>query len=213
MQKIIFNFIFLFCLLSCTGQEDEKIEKELKKCVNEEINKNLQLADDLKSINFYDLMLEIERVLLKEEVLINSSKTEYYNLFDNIKESKGERLKITYNKIFALCKDIGFDFELFIIIDTIFTKCPYETSIDYKDTQGKLMYTQAILLNQLISEGYENHIIIKDLIDIIEEEKFNKIIYRAPIIFLTLINLDRKYNPVNRKLEEQTKGKKFLNKG
>ena len=56
-----------------------------------------------------------------------------------------------------------------------------------------------------MGEGFDNKDLLAELFQVVDEENFEKIIYRAPIIVLVMINLDKKYNLDLKKYEASKK--------
>ena len=54
---------------------------------------------------------------------------------------------------------------------------------------------------------YYDEKLLKELFSLVDEKSFSKIIYRAPIIVLVMINLDYKYNREFIKRRRQLRGK------
>ena len=201
MKSMIYIFIIAFSSIACASQET-KIEKALKKCVNE----NIAEIHEGKAIDFYEFILGIENEMLASRMVEDNTKKSYLHLFDNLYNHNNYENE--YKKLTKIIREIGFDFNAFTINDIIFNQCPYKISVDAKDSEGKDIYTQGVILNRLMAQGFDDKKLSKKLINSIDKKNFNKIVYRAPVILLVMINLNRKYNPAYKKLEEYQEGRK-----
>lgn len=213
LKKTSIGFLIFITFLSCQSQNNSIIEEKLKECVNEVVNATtIDLESyDKNPFDFYYFMLEIEQKMLDSKMLQESNKNSYLNLFKNI-QSETIDFNKEYTSIIEMIEDKGFDFNLYRINDGVFNQCPYKVSVDTKDSEGKLIYNQGAILNKMMEQGYYNETLLSDLMELTTEKEFGKIIYRAPVILLVIINLDNEYNPTLKEREEFKKGKTFLGK-
>lgn len=201
MIKTKFLILLLILInISCSDQEKE-IEEELQNCVNQELK-------DLRpeSKNFYGIMMEMEEKMMEKSILKDNDRKNYHDLFDRM-ATGSERIEEFYNENIEYL-DQNFPFYLFLANDIIFNQCPYKVSSQKKEQQ---IYKQGELQNKVMESGFDNLELNKRLIKNVEESDFQKNVYRAPVIYLALINMDLKYNPDYQKLEEYKKGRQFLN--
>ena len=198
--KLLISLAILF-IASCSAQEKE-IEKDLQSCIKQELK-------DLRpeSTDFYKIMVEMEERMLAKGVLKDNKRKDYQNLFGNI-SPESEKIEEFYKENIEYL-DNNFPFHLFLANDIIFNQCPYKVSSSNKEQQ---IYKQGELQNKIMESGFENLKLNKKLITNVRESDFQKIVYRAPVILLTLINIDRKFNPDREKIEEYKKDRHFLNK-
>ena len=197
------KFLILLLILiniSCSGQENE-IEEELQNCVIQELK-------DLRpeSTNFYGIMIEMEKRMIEKGILKDNDRKDYQNMFDSMAKGS-ERIEEFYNENIEYL-DQNFPFYLFLANDIIFNQCPFKVS---SQTKEQKIYKQGELQNKVMESGFDNLELNKRLIKNVEEPDFRKSVYRAPVIYLALINMDLKYNPDYLKLEEYKKGRQFLN--
>ncbi len=213
LKKTSISLLIFIVFSFCQSQNNNIIEEKLKECVNEVVNvANGDLeSSDKNPFDFYDFVLEIEQKMLGSKMLKESNKHSYLNLFRSI-QSETIDFNKEYTDIINMTEDKGFDFNLYYINEGIFNQCPYKVSVDTKDNQGKLIYRQGSILNRMMEQGYDNEVLLSDLMEVTNEKEFDKIIYRAPIILLVMINLDNKYNPAVKEREELKKGRTFLRK-
>lgn len=203
------KYSFLLFLLIFTWQckaQDKQLEQALKKCVNQQINKNSPYS---QNTDFYKVALKLEQLFIKGGYLKNENKENYRSFLLEILDEKKDFKKL-YCQSLEITNKYKFDFELFTYINPIFSQCPYEIASKYKNDKGKLIYNQGSILSQLMSEGFKNKSILKKLFLSIDNQNFKKIVYRAPVILVVIINLDNQYNLDLKKAEENKKGKKFL---
>ncbi len=210
-MKAINLFVFIiFCFISssCRSQSSNMTEVGLKKCINESVNNNTKEIFGKNHFDFYDFMLEIENIMIANKMLGNRSREGYLDLFENINKINNDDYKWEYQEFVRLMDDKGFGYNHFVIQDAIFNQCPYKVSVDDKSGEGKFIYAQGTILNKLMKQGYDNRKLLRKLIHSMDERNFDKIVYRAPVIFLVMINLNWKYNPAYEKLEENKKDRK-----
>src|SRR5690606_34280125 len=117
-------------------------------------------------------------------------KINYQDLFKSI-STESESPKEFYKQNIEYLRD-NFPFHLFLANDIIFNQCPYKISSSRKEQYGKI-YEQGQLQNRIMESGFNNLELNHQLIEGIEESDFEKIVYQAPVILLTLINMDMKY--------------------
>ena len=203
------SLLLMFGILSCKIQNN-KVELELEKCVVQSVNAHIKNGNGKLSFDFYDFILQIEDILIENGLLQNTKRSEYSQLLTSL-NNYNDYNKI-YKKIMKKVDNSGFGFNLFLVNDAIFNQCPYKVSVDEKEGEGKLVFNQGKILNQIMEQGYDDNNLQKKLLDNIDDESFRKIVYRAPVILLIMINLDRQYNADLKSFEERQKGKKFLNK-
>lgn len=196
-------FITLFFITCCSGQ-DNLTEKALKECINESLNKNIEERTGKSNFDFYDMIIEVENKLIDAKLISHNDSNGYLSLIKSITESK----KPEYEKMYLQQSEImdKYGFTPFST-ETVFNQCPYKVSANVKDAEGKHIYNQGTVLNKLMAEGYDNDELIQGLINSVDENNFKKVVYRAPIILLTMIILDKEYNPDYKRLEEYQKGK------
>lgn len=206
MKSLIIT-IFAFSIFSCISQES-KSEYVLKKCVNKAVNKDIEAAYGQPPFDFYELMLDFE------EMIINSTnkkrnKKYYEELLLSI-ISNTKNYNNLYYQLDEKSNSIGFGYNIFTICNSILAKCPYQVFFKNNNTSHPFIKDYLIKISQLESQGYVDKKLIEELFEIIDEHSFSKIVYRAPIILLVMINLDNKYNEDLKKYKESIKGKSFL---
>lgn len=207
MKYFLSSLIMLF-IFSCNTQVTE-VEMALKECVNEEVNKNIKEAYGKNPFDFYKFILEIEKEFISNEILKSKDKESYLEFFDSFNKQNDIEYSKMYEKQNSLIDKYGFTP---FSTEIIFNQCPYKVSVESKENKGKLIYSQGVILNKLMKSGYDDENLIKELISVTDENNFDKVVYRAPIILLMMINLDNKFNPDLKELKENQKGKSFLKK-
>lgn len=210
MKKLVFIFCFLtiFLFYSCLPENTET-EKKLMKCVNKNINGDLDSSN--RYVDFYELTMQIEKELIDGGFISNNKKKSYFDFLRKINKNKSndEYFKL-YIKKMKIIHNAGFEFNSFIIIDNIFNHCPYNSSISSKKGKKSPIYLQGEVYSKLMKENFDNEILLEELSDKINDEDFNKIVYRAPVILLVIIKLDNNFNTDLEEYKNEIKGKKFL---
>lgn len=184
-KKIFIILIFVFILFSCDAQE-RVIENKLRKCVNKSVNHNLQLSLGKNDFDFYIFMKEIESYLIDKGLLKDLSQSSYLELFQRIKK---EKLIDTKEYIIKLSDSIGLEVDLYRINNAVFNECPYEVTKELPNKEEHQIYKEGLKMSKLLNTGYEDLNNIKDVVLSIDKRHFNNIIYRAPIIYLVILNL------------------------
>ncbi|QTY27601.1 hypothetical protein [Flavobacterium sp. CS20] len=107
-------------------------------------------------------------------------------------------------------EDKGFDFNLYIINNAVFSKCPYDVLTKIEEYKNDPYYKYAVLLNRVMNHGYNNQEAIRELIELTNETEYTKPHYRAPIILLVVINIDLKFNPAEPMEKFEVGGKTYF---
>lgn len=191
--------------LSCQAQV-RPIEKALKLCINKKLNENSPYN---AGPDFYKTTLDLEQLFIKNKCIDSIGKKEYYNFLFKIINEEND-YEVIYHQSIKILDNSKFPFGLFTTNNIIFNQCPNEITSKYKNSKEGIIDIQSSVFSELMEENYSSPNILKKLFDNIDEKNFNKIVYRAPIILVIIINLDLKYNPDIRKLEEFKRNKKFL---
>lgn len=205
MMKFKYTIVFIIFpfITSCSGQ-DNLTEKALRVCINESLNKNIEEITGKSNFDFYDMIIEVESKLIDAKLISHNDSNGYLSLIKSITESKKPEYEKMYLQQSEIMDKYGF---IPFSTETVFNQCPYKVSANVKDAEGKHIYNQGSILNKLMAEGYDNDDLIQELINSVDENNFKKVVYRAPIILLTMIKLDKEYNPDYKRLEEYQKGK------
>lgn len=198
--KTSVSIIIFLIFLSCKSQE--KIEIKLKNCINEQINRKIEERAGKQPFDFYDFILSIENGFIDKKILKNTTSHDYFSLILKIIDTQSKELNEAYIFQQNLIDRYGF---FAFSTESIFNQCPYQSSVIHKNGSGKLIYNQASILYKMMGEGFDNKDLLAELFQVVDEENFEKIIYRAPIIVLVMINLDKKYNLDLKKYEASKK--------
>jgi hypothetical protein len=195
-MKTLNYLLFLNILLltfSCKCQNYIREENALKVCVNDAVNRDIKLRNGKEPFDFYNLIENFENEMIKGKYLKNVNKKKYKKLFLDISSNNYRNL---YDKLNKLSDSIGFDYNSYSITQSILTKCPYEVFFRDEKTEHNFIKNQIIIINRLEAQGYNNQELLKQLVENIDNKSFKKIIYRAPLILIALINLDMQYNTI-----------------
>lgn len=197
---VFFTSIFSF------GQKCSDVEV-LKGCINDKVNKAALELYGKASFDTYEFLKVIENEILKHKLLSNVRQQDYKVFYSNIITNKRRKHKRLYRRLEILCDDTGFDYKFFSVVQAILTECPYRVFFIDNKTKHPFMKKHILTLNRLEAHGYENEELFNDLLYNIDKENFKKIAYRAPIILLVMINLDKQYNPYLKRHRKSIKGK------
>ena len=190
LKKTFIVFTILF-VNSCKSQ-DINIENDVKKCINTSVNHDLKMINGKDHFEFYKVMNKIEQKLINLGYLKDKSQKSYFNLFNKLIKNK-KVLNKDYKSIIKIADDYGLEADSFIINDAIFAQCPYKTVKKYNLKKNYPLYKQGFATNKMFNNGYYVIKNIKDVLYSIDKEQFKKDVYRAPIVYLVLINLKYKY--------------------
>lgn len=182
--------------LSCSTQ-DKKVEMELMNSVNEAYSASVESFYGIKNeVSFYDLMLEVEKVLIDDKLLKNTKKNSFIDFFSKLKESDK---KLALEKINKLLEESKFEMN-YNNLYSIFQLCPYKLLVKNKNIDSDLL-EQHQIFGEMELKGNDDLILLHKVIETTEDKNFKKIVYRAPIILLAVINMNYL---VNGKREPQT---------
>ena len=201
LKKLL--ILFILFSISCQSQQEE-IESKLKNCVTQGLK---ELRPE--STDFYSLMSSLEDKMIEKGMLKDKSKEDYLKLFNSI-EAESKATKEFYEENIQYLNE-KFPFGLFLANDLIFNQCPFKVYSQNKKENMKI-YNIGKLQNQVMENGFNIIDFNKKLIQEFSDSDFNKIIYRAPIIQLVLINMDLQYDLDLKKFEEYKKNRTFLNR-
>ncbi|MCB7479838.1 hypothetical protein [Christiangramia sediminis] len=205
LKKLL--IVFILFSTSCQSQNQE-IELNLRNCVTQGL-KDLRPV----SADFYDLMSSLEDKMIKKGILESRSKKDYLELLNSIAADSKATKKFYEKNIKNLYQK--FPLDLFLANDLIFNQCPYKIYLQNKKENIKI-YNIGKLQFQSMENGFRNLELNQKLIINFQESDFEKIVYRAPIIQIILINMNYKYNQELKQqlkeLEEYKKNRTFLNK-
>lgn len=194
--KYLFFVFWIICYSSCKMQNNTVDEIALKDCVNSGLSKDIQLRNGKSPSDFYNLITQIEYEFISEKFISNNQKIEYQLFLENIINSNDKiKVKKLHEKLLNLSQSVGFDYNLYSVIQSILIKCPYEIFFKNDKTNHEFIKNQLIITNKLEATGYNDLKLLKKLVDNIDDNSFNKIVYRAPVILLAMINIDLIFNP------------------
>ncbi len=201
IKKLLILLVLI--IISCNNKE-QRFEIELKNCVNQGLKESRPESED-----FYDLMTSLENRMIEKGLLKSKKKRDYLLLLKSI-EDKSKGTKDFYFENIKYLND-NFPFNLFLANDLIFNQCPFKVYSKNEKENAKI-YNIGKLQNQIMESGFINVELNEKLINNLQDTDFEKIVYRAPIIQLILINLDLKFNPELEKFEKSRKNRTFSNK-
>ena len=180
-------FFFIF---SCKTQE-KKVEHKLKKCVNQAVNYKLMEHLGKKDFDFYNFMKDVENQLLTKKILKDISQQSYLELFKKINAGLVSNIR---NDIIKKSDSIGLAIDLFYINDAVFSQCPYKVTKNLINKKDFQIYKEGIKMSEMMQKGFDNFESIKAIIKSVNQKHFANIIYRAPVIYLAIINLKRNHH-------------------
>lgn len=185
----ILMLISLICLISSCQPSKKSIERNLKKCVNKVVNDDIKAYYGKKPFDFYSFTLGYEKALLQNKFLKDTSKKAYKSLLNDIIDYNLNDLKKLSEIQNSMINEFGFGLNQYKINEGVFSKCFYEVSYKTKDGVGKEIYDQGKIYNKILINGFDNMKLIEEAFINIEDENFDNIIYKAPILLLVMINV------------------------
>jgi hypothetical protein len=179
--------------ISCNGQNSAG-ELALKDCINEKVNHNIQESTGKPEFDFFEFSLKAEKILLANGLIDNNGKEEYLEFLKGIDTLSSKNGIKAYNQLQELTDQYGFSYNLFIISDGVLNQCPYKVYKSEQLPENHLIYRQGKILKQLMDNGYYQEDLIEELFEEIDQNEFNNILYRSPVVYLILINMDFQYD-------------------
>lgn len=196
MKKFI-SLVLLIIVTSCNGQIKTD-EKELMNCINQKINENTSEVYGETDINFYSLMNKVEEMLIESKLLKGSNQNDYIKFIKDIQD-KNIDVKKSYQKIVYFLETNKYEHRFAMNISIVFGVCHNNILINENNEIKSTVSTQYQILSKLKAQGFENYKLINRLIIETKKEDFNKIVYRSPIILLSIINMGYQVNGVPKK--------------
>ncbi len=174
-------FILFVIITSC---KSINTMNNTKKCVNNHLSKNSLKYYGVKYVDFYKLMKDIENKMIKDGILQDKTKKDYFKLTEQIFDNNGsKKYDILFNKYITYLEKRGLEVYVYSNRYAILVECPIKN-------QGTGVYKKFILKQMKLNDSIEAYGFSKKLllkfIDTPPKKEFNKIIYRAPIIFQIL---------------------------
>ncbi|MCV6630234.1 MAG: hypothetical protein OIF50_10275 [Flavobacteriaceae bacterium] len=179
------NIVLVIILLSSSCHSQQVVEEKIKECVKEVMND----GNFLNSFDFYELMEDCENAFIETGILSNATKEAYSSLFEQIKAESRKDLLETINAILSIEDKSGFYFSVYEYHVNLFYRCPYYALVTEKNEIDSTLYWQIEFLKRIMDSSYLDTSLTKQLLSVTRNEDFSKMVYRAPIILLAIINL------------------------
>ncbi|MCX2839926.1 hypothetical protein OQ279_17505 [Salinimicrobium sp. MT39] len=201
LSKLLLPIAIATVSISCNGQNSTP-ELALRDCINEKVNHNIKEYTGKPEFDFFEFSLEAEKILLTNGLIANNRKEEYLKLLKSIDSLSSENGIKAYNQLQALTDKYGFNYNLFVIVDGVLNQCPYKVYKSQQLKEDHLIYRQGKLVKELMDNGYYQEDQIEELFKEIDQKDFKNEVYKAPIIYLVLMNMDFRYDPnLKRKID------------
>ncbi|WGK64965.1 hypothetical protein [Croceiramulus getboli] len=198
-----FKIILLLPLIIFLSCQERKLDKKIESCVVNGVK-----SWERGNIEFYEFAKKIENAMMNAQLLKGKGKQDYTVLFNSIGAESTPTRQFYNEHIETFHAD--FPVDLFFINNLVFNQCPYEVYSKNKE-ENEILKRIGLLQLEAMDNGFED---IQQSQKILEEyttSDFDKIGFRAPIIYLALLNMDRKYNSEIEKLRRRNADKVFLN--
>jgi len=196
-NAILFGIFFI--LYSCNSQNN-KLEKKMVVCVNKSISKNASDIYGEIEIDFYNLMGEVEKILINEKFIKSPDQNNYRKLLKQITSNSIE-VESIYKKINLFLESNKFDYNDFINISIVFRKCINKAIVNKANHEDSTFSKQSRIFSHLEIQGFNDYSILDKLIFETKKDDFDKIVYRSPIILLTIINMGYQVNGIPKKIK------------
>ena len=198
MKKVLLKVILIISILtvsfSCNGQSS-KSELVLRDCINEKVNYNIQESTGKTNFDFFKFSLKAEKILLENGLIDNNGKEEYLEFLEGIDTLSSKEGFKAYKQLQQLTDSIGFNYGLFIIADGVLNQCPYNVYKSQQLTEDHLIYRQLKIVKELMDNGYYEKDLIRNLFEEMNQNDFKNVLYKGPVIYLILMNMDFQYGP------------------
>ena len=205
MKKILSKLILITTIAivptACNGQSS-KAESALRDCINEQVNHNIQESTGKTEFDFFEFLLKAENILMANGLIDSNRKEEYLEFLKGIDTLSAKNGLKAYNQLQELTDNHGFDYRLFIIADGVLNQCPYKVLKSHQLTEDHLIYRQLKIIKELMDNGYYKEDLVEKLFREIDQDEFENVLYKAPVIYLILMNMDFRYdNRLIRKID------------
>ena len=194
---IIFGIFLIF--YSCNSQNNI-LEKKMVVCVNKSISKNASDIYGEIEIDFYKLMEEVEKTLIKEKLIKSPSQDDYKMLLNNI-ISNNVIVDDVYKKINIFLETSKYEYNDFINISIVFRKCINKIIINKAKYEDSTFSKQSRIFANLEIKGFNDFELLNKLIIETKKDDFDKMVYRSPVILLTIINMGYRVNGIPKKVK------------
>jgi len=169
-----------------TSCQSIKTINNTKRCINRYLSKNSSKYYGVKNVDFYDLMKDIENKMIKDGILQNKTKNDYFKLTEQLFENgKSKKYDSLFNKYIIYLEKKGLEIYVYSNRSAILVECPMKNYANGDKTYKKILTNQMKLNDSIEAYGFSKKLLLK-FIDTPPKKEFNKIIYRAPIIFQIL---------------------------
>ncbi|WP_408042677.1 hypothetical protein [Tenacibaculum litopenaei] len=139
---------------------------ELMNCVNEAYSASVESFYGIKNeVSFYDLMLEVEKVLIDDKLLKNTKKNSFIDFFSKLKESDK---KLALEKINKLLEESKFEMN-YNNLYSIFQLCPYKLLVKNKNIDSDLL-EQHQIFGEMELKGNDDLILLHKVIETTEDK-------------------------------------------
>jgi|GEM_PF-5524590 len=176
MNKLkLFMYVFVaFVNVTCNAQNDADID--FSNCINQ----STEFYSENPDIDFYEMMDEVEQVILTE-----MSKRSFKRFIEKIYEDSLFEEK-AYSLMQKVFNKYNYDYTIFntkVLID-----CPYLIVSKYNIGKGTTLYKQSMKVEEIRKKGYlDSKDLFNELVDLTPKNDFKEIKYRTPIL-LGLVN-------------------------
>ncbi|WP_373060299.1 hypothetical protein [Zunongwangia sp. H14] len=206
MHRYLIILLSIFFSLSVQGQITQP-ENDLENCVSKSTESSYY-----ESVGFYQMMQEMEDRMIKDGLIKNRKKEEYLKLFEKLSKTNDSlKFKEYFNRNFEYMEQ-KFSFNLFTVNSAVFNQCPYKISSSIENKNEELVYQTGKRLYQIMESGFLDLKLIKNLVKFYSEQDFSKKVYRAPITYLALININYQYSPYEIEFRKYKESKILQNK-
>lgn len=203
MKNIILTTFLFLILVSCSNQ-NKVIEKELMSCVNESVNKEIVaiFGESKEKINVYNLMKDVENIFISKQLINNINKDGYIDAIESIQSNEKFNMhKSIFEESIKMMEVYGFDFNSYTNSLNILSICPSKVLSANENNIETSFKNQTKVLLDLEKSGYYDEELFKQLVLGVENDDFDNIVYRTPIILIILKNLEYKIKGTRHKVQ------------
>lgn len=188
--KLITVVITIYCT-SCQTSEKYLINK-IGKCIDSNVSIKRDKIGYLETQDVNQTFRNFEGYLLKKGHLDNPTKESYSNLIDKILKYPENYLDI-YKHVNN--SDIYIDSDIIVNPSLILLQCPYYVIVTEKNEFNSTVVQQYDIVNSIVDSNYEDEFLIRKLFNSTSEEKFSRLMFRVPFMYIVLMNVEKKYAP------------------
>lgn len=192
-MKTYLSITILFLIFSCKSPFDFN---SIKNCSDTKVNNSEVYKIDDDDVDFYNSLSEIEKILLSNKIIDNTSKNAYKEGLSKIEadEITLEKLKVIKDEIDKSLLKNHFSYQSGGINNLIFNCFQYGFKDGLENHKSSSLYLQKDRADYLFANTglYYNKDLLFPLIEVVEDKDFSNFIFRSSIVLFIYENIEQK---------------------